>query len=88
MPSRNAFAIMPRCRLSALSTWHFLHRLRRLESALVARFPDSRWSMFAVFSVSVSPQRTHLNPSRSSTRRRVASHIHRKVFNCPPFVIE
>jgi len=75
MPSLNAPAIIPRCRISARSTWSYLQRVRRLLSLLVPNLPDLIWSIWHSSKARGLPQRTHLPPSLSQTLRRVSSHI-------------
>lgn len=77
IPSRNAEAIIPLCRLSDLSTWHRRHRVRRFINSFVASFPLLMWSMWHSSKVWGESQWTHLRLSLSQTLRRVSLHISR-----------
>ena len=77
IPSLRALEIMPRCLLSARSTWHRLHRVLRFFNSLVAFLPLLMWSMSHSSRVCGVSHRTHVLPSRSQTMRRSSSQTSR-----------
>ena len=83
IPSRSAWLIMPRCRISARRTWHRRHNTRKLLSAFDPRFPDLMWSMWARSTASDHAAKSRqYGPwqrpwSRCQTRPRVTRHTAR-----------
>ena len=71
MPSRSAAATMPRCRISARSTWQRRQSVRKFENLLLPPFPLTMWSMWHSHKLTLLPQCLHLRPSRFQIAGRI-----------------